>query len=119
MRRVALIVVLVLAAGAAGAATRPRQAGLRGAEVSSAAAATATAKLSTTLSPISPQLTTDAGHAAASPFSLPDDGQCRERCARTYYFCLSTDGASDCPQDWSSCLADCSRGQRPLPLGNE
>ena len=42
--------------------------------------------------------------------ALPaDPGQCRAACAHTYYFCLAGDDAPSCPQNWTSCLAGCSR----------
>lgn len=34
--------------------------------------------------------------------------QCRLSCAQTYYFCLSSSQADDCPTSWSQCRAGCS-----------
>ena len=48
-----------------------------------------------------------------------DASQCRQSCAHTYFFCLSTEGAGDCPENWTSCLASCSRSSGPLPTGAE
>jgi hypothetical protein len=50
---------------------------------------------------------------------VPDTSQCRRSCAQTYYFCLSTEGASDCPENWTSCLAGCGRDPQPSTLGDE
>jgi hypothetical protein len=47
--------------------------------------------------------TSDASAAPADP------GQCRISCAHTYYFCLAGQDAPSCPQNWTSCLNDCSR----------
>jgi len=53
--------------------------------------------------------------AGLTPHDPLDHADCRRACAHTYYFCLQTDGAADCPQGWTSCLADCSHPLHPLP----
>lgn len=37
-------------------------------------------------------------------------GQCRQSCARTYYFCLANDDDDNCSQDWGQCRAKCPSG---------
>ena len=50
-----------------------------------------------------------------APLGDNDKGQCRMACAHAYYLCSSGGDASDCPGNWSACLADCSPVARPLP----
>ena len=47
-----------------------------------------------------------------------DPGQCRVRCAQTYYFCAGGDSADECAPAWAQCRAACepSAGWR-APIG--
>ena len=42
--------------------------------------------------------------ASAAPV---DAEQCRQACARPYYFCLARENDGGCPQDWTHCLTAC------------
>lgn len=42
-----------------------------------------------------------------SPSSAAGGSQCRLRCSRSYYVCLSGDD-DRCPQTWSRCVTGCS-----------
>jgi hypothetical protein len=57
--------------------------------------------------------------AGLTPHDPLDRAECRRACAHAYYFCLQSDDAGDCPQNWTSCLADCSSPSRPLPSRTE
>jgi hypothetical protein len=35
-------------------------------------------------------------------------GQCRQACARSYYFCLSADVSGNCASNWNQCRSDCN-----------
>ncbi len=93
----ALAVLLVGAAPAqppkASQPTPPATNALRGAQAANAPAPPLAASL-----------------ASADASAIPaDSDQCRAACAHTYYFCLAGEDAPSCPQNWTSCLADCSR----------
>jgi hypothetical protein len=57
--------------------------------------------------------------AGLTPHDALDRAECRRACSHTYFFCLQSDGAADCPQNWTSCLGDCSHPSRPLPSHTE
>ncbi len=105
----ALALLLLIAASSAGSASPRRPAvdaaGLRG-EVSTSDPAAASSTVTTPAT----KLRQTAPPTAPLATPLPaDDGQCRLSCAHTYYRCLSGDYAERCPQDWTLCLAGCSR----------
>jgi hypothetical protein len=47
--------------------------------------------------------------AAQSPLAeaQANDAQCRQACARSYYFCLSADAGPDCAANWGQCRSGC------------
>jgi len=95
----------------AGPALAAPSAGLRGAQSAPTVATPAPA-------PLPPPIQSKAPLAFFASDAQPaarDAGQCRQDCARAYYFCLAGGDASSCPQIWTSCRADCSRDSRPLP----
>ena len=105
MRLAIPLCILLLSASPSAASATPRRpaadaAGLRG-EVSTDAPADApSAAAAKQRKPATASL-------ATSPPA--DSGQCRLACAHTYYQCLSGDDAERCPQEWTLCLAACSR----------
>ena len=52
--------------------------------------------------------------AAFSPLPsaapAPDEDQCRQACARAYFFCSAGADTDSCSGGWTSCLSDCSPG---------
>lgn len=51
-----------------------------------------------------------------APLARPapiDGGQCRLACARSYYFCLASDSADECPSAWGQCRSRCDA---PSPI---
>ena len=87
-------------------------AGLRGAQPASSVST------ATTPQPLPPPIQSKAPlafFAAAGQPAPRDAGECRQACARSYYFCLAGDYAASCPQEWTSCRSDCNRDSRPLP----
>ena len=114
LMRLAALAIAVLLATAADAATQKQPqpptpaaaTGLRGAVSATAGAIPAKPAPISLISP-SPD--------PAAPFAsvTADHAECRRVCSHTYFFCLQTEGAEDCPQGWSSCLSDCVR---PSPL---
>lgn len=54
-----------------------------------------------------------------APPALPalgyDSDHCRSTCARSYYFCLSTERADDCPGAWGQCRARCDTPSQASP----
>ena len=120
MRILAFAILCLLFSGAADAATQPAAkvppkpvsaTGLRGTLGAVAKPAP--------ISLIKPALLQPQPIAGLTPHDPLDHADCRRACAHTYYFCLQTDGASDCPEGWASCLADCSHPVRPLPSQTE
>ncbi len=125
MRMAAIIAVLVIAAPALAAPatslrviagpTASSDAGLRGAE---SATGVVTAPAPTPPAPLPPPIQSKAPLAffAANAQPAAQDVQaCRLGCARSYYFCLASEDAPSCPQNWTSCRADCARNSAPLP----
>ena len=86
--------------------------GLRGAEA--APAVTTPAPAPAPPPPIQSKAPLAFFAANAQP-AARDAGECRQACARTYYFCLAGGDEPSCPQEWTSCRSDCSRDSRPLP----
>lgn len=41
------------------------------------------------------------------PATRADPGQCRIRCAQTYYFCVGGDSPDECAPTWAQCRAAC------------
>jgi len=88
--------------------------GLRGAQ----SASTVSTPAVTPPAPLPPPIQSKAplSFFAASAQPAPRGaGECRQGCARAYYFCLAGGDAPSCPQEWTSCRSDCSRNSRPLP----
>ena len=110
MRAAVLALVFLMLSGAAFAQTAATG-GLRGAEAA-VSAAPAPQPLPQQSLPISP---IPGPSPALPPPSLVPQAtieQCREGCAQAYYMCSAGDDASDCPNQWTSCRADCARAQR-------
>ena len=123
MRAFAIALMCLLFSGVQ--ASGQQSAGLRGSTSARASAATPTSGAAVTQTstlktpaPMS-MIPSDALSDENTPVGDPGLEQCRRSCAETYYFCLSGDGADDCPQNWTSCLADCSRGQNTAPSAGE
>jgi len=88
-------------------------AGLRGSQAAPALSAPAP-QASSLPPPIQSKAPLGFFAANAQP-AARDVGACRLACARAYYFCLAGEDAPSCPQNWTSCRADCTRNSRPLP----
>ena len=56
---------------------------------------------------VQPSLALRAGPLPIASVAPVDAGECREACARPYYFCLARENDGGCPQDWSHCLTAC------------
>lgn len=103
VREAVLILSLILAAASAQAQTA---APLRGARPALAAASPPQGA-ETEAAP-SPAPAAPLASAASPPAALGDTaGQCRLSCAQSYYFCLASELADDCPGAWSQCRAAC------------
>jgi len=121
--RLVTIALCVLIAGPALAAptgslrvVAPSPDGLRGAQSANQGATQATAP-ATTL-PLPPPIQSKAPSSFFAADAQPaarDAGACRQACAHVYYFCLAGGDAPSCPENWTSCRADCNRDSRPLP----
>ena len=121
MRRAAVILAILLAAGAASAATRKPATpdGLRGQQSAAPTASVAPDPLAPA-TPASPPADDPAASQTQSLTAAlaPDDGQCRSQCRRAYYFCLSGEAADSCPERWTSCETACgrlARSEAPTP----
>ncbi len=114
MRLSFLVLVCLLASGAAEAVT-PAGAGASADDLRGPVAAQPLQPAPTPLDSHLP----NASFAGDSALGQTDAGQCRLACARTYYFCLASEGATGCPENWSQCASSCARGPAPLPPGAE
>jgi hypothetical protein len=77
------------------------------APAANAALARAGLALQTPIAPLTPT-PQPLGALALPPLgALPADGQCRQSCSRSYYFCLAGDDADVCAPAWSQCRATC------------
>jgi hypothetical protein len=123
--RIVTVFLCVLIAGPALAApsgslrvvaSTPASAGLRGAQsLPIMAAPGVTAPSAQALPPPIQSKAPLAFFATSAPPAARNAGECRRTCARSYYFCLAGEYAASCPEEWTSCRADCSRDSRPLP----
>jgi len=117
MRLFAVAILCLLVSGAADAAT---QAVVKTPPAKSAATDGLRGPLGAVAKPAPIALLKPAGLqperiAGLTPHDALDHADCRRACSHTYYFCLQTDGAADCPSGWTGCLADCSHPNHPLP----
>jgi len=109
------LVTLALCVLIAGPAMAAPSAGLRGAQSAPQVSAPSPAPPPAPLSPPIQSKAPLAFFASAAQPAARDPGQCRQDCARAYYFCLAGGDAPSCPQIWTSCRSDCTRDSRPLP----
>ncbi|MFN3521795.1 MAG: hypothetical protein ACK4YQ_06070 [Phenylobacterium sp.] len=105
VREAVLILSLILAAASAQAQTA---APLRGARPALAAASPPQGAETEAAPSPAPAPAAPLASAASPPAALGDTaGQCRLSCAQSYYFCLASELADDCPGAWSQCRAAC------------
>jgi hypothetical protein len=115
MRILAVAVLCLLISGPADAATRPAATPAKPASAEGLRGSLGVVAKPAPISLIKPGVAGPGRIASLAPLDPFDHADCRRNCSHTYFFCLQTDGAAQCPQDWTRCTAACSRPARPLP----